>query len=87
MAKRPDLSDYQKKIVHRYYEHRGTINAAKLGDLVGELYLADSPAKADKLWKQAEQALLRAGANPVRVQKLVADRDVAALARLVNELG
>lgn len=87
MAKRPDLSSYQKKIVQRYYEHRDTLTAAKLGDLVGELYLADSPAKAEKLWKKAHQALLRAGANKPQVEKLVAEKNIKALAELVNQLG
>ncbi len=46
MAKRPDLSNYQRKIVDRYYEHRDTIWATKLNDLVGEIAIAQSEALA-----------------------------------------
>jgi hypothetical protein len=87
MAKRPDLTSYQKKIVNRYYEHRDTLDAQKLGDIIGDLYLTEPGKKADKLWDSAQKLLLRAGANEVRVQKIVAEKNVKALAELVAELG
>jgi hypothetical protein len=46
MAKRPDLSSYQRKIVDRYYQHQDTIYATKLGELVGDIALAH----AECLW-------------------------------------
>ena len=46
MAKRPDLTSSQRKIVDRYYEHRDTIWATKLSELVGEIALALAEALA-----------------------------------------
>ncbi|MBI1374196.1 MAG: hypothetical protein GC159_15880 [Phycisphaera sp.] len=85
MAKR-DLTNHQRKIVNRYYEHRDTISLNKLGDIVGELYLCDSEKKAATLWKRVETALKHTKANPARVEKIIADRDREGLAKLVNEL-
>ncbi len=52
-----DLSNYQRKLVDRYYENRDSIMLAKLGELVGELYLAESDKKRDKLWERVATAM------------------------------
>lgn len=46
MAKRPDLSAHQRKIVDRYYQHRDTIWATRLGELVGDIGVAQAEALA-----------------------------------------
>lgn len=85
MAKRPDLSGTQKKIVDRYYQNRETIGANRLGELVSELYLAiGDEKKSARLWKQAATALKNTGAQPATVERLVAARDLDALARLAK---
>ncbi len=84
MAK--DLSRYQQKIVDRYYEHRDTIMLDKLGQIVSDLYLADSPAKADKLWKSAALALEKTAANDAAVRKVLSEKNLEGLARLIGEL-
>jgi hypothetical protein len=86
VAKGQHLSPYQKGVVKRYYEHRDTIARQKLGEIVSELYLCDSPRKAERLWKSARTALVNAGANGVAIEKLMIDRDVERLARMVGEL-
>ncbi len=49
MAKRPDLTSSQRKIVDRYYQHRDTIWATKLGDIVGDIAMATAESlKADR---------------------------------------
>lgn len=85
MAKRPDLSHTQRKIVNRYYEHLDTITVQKLAEAVSELYLADGKA-ADRLWKRVETALAKTGASDARVRQILASRDVSALATLVADL-
>lgn len=66
MAKRPELSSYQRKIVDRYYEHRDTIWATRLSELVGEIALAQAEAlSADR----AGDTKLRDAAEK-KVQKL-----------------
>ena len=82
MGKRPDLSGSQRKIVDRYYQHRDTISANKLGDLVGELYLAaGDEKKSARLWKQAATALKNLGITPGEIERVVEGRDVETLAR------
>lgn len=53
----PDFSPYQRKVIDRYYDHRDSIMLAKLGELVGELYLADSDKKREKLWDRVATAM------------------------------
>ena len=86
MAKGQYLSPYQKGIVKRYYQHKDAALTQKLGEVVSELYLESDPKKKERLWKSAHTALLNAGAAPSRVEKLVAEKNLAALAKLVGEL-
>ena len=52
-----DYTRHQKKIIERYYDRRDEIMLAKLQEIVTELYLAESDAKRDQLWKRAEKAM------------------------------
>ncbi len=85
MAKR-DLSAHQRKIVDRYYEHRDTIMVHKLGEIVGELAMAETEKDRARLWGRAEKALGNLATNESRVRKILDTRDVEGLARLVNDL-
>ena len=85
MAKRPDLTSHQRKIVNRYYEHLDTITVQKLAEAVSELYLAEGKA-ADRLWKRVETALAKTGASDARIRQILAARDIAGLAKLVGDL-
>ena len=49
----PDYTRHQKKIIERYYDRREEIMLAKLQEIVTELYLAETDAKRDQLWKRA----------------------------------
>lgn len=86
MAQGREYSKHQKKIINRYYEHFDTIQLTKLSETVTELYLADSPKKAEKLWKTAATALARLDDNDGRVARILEAKDVEALAKLVSEL-
>jgi hypothetical protein len=86
MAKGQDFTPYQRKIVDRYYEHKDTIMAQKLGELVSELYLCTDPAKAERLWQSARTALHNLEVHQSRIDVLMAKRSAEALAALVNEL-
>ena len=86
MAKGQFLTPYQKGIVRRYYEHKETLMTQKLGELVSELYVCQDERRAGRLWERARRALLNAGANRVAVEKLLADRSVERLAKMVGEL-
>ena len=86
MAKGEYLSPHQKGIVKRYYEHKDTLMQQKLGEIVSDLYLCTSEKQAEQLWQRAYKALLNAGANRVRVEKLMRDRHLGRLAELGKEL-
>jgi hypothetical protein len=85
MAKQ-EHSRYQQQVIRRYYENRDSIALQRLGEIVSELYLCESEKKAEQLWKRAEQALDKAGANQAHAANVVAKRDVQGLARLLNEM-
>ncbi len=85
MAKGQHLSKYQKGIVNRYYEHKDTINATKLAETVSEIYLADDPKKAARLWKTAELALTNLGVKPAQIAPIIANKDIKALAELAQK--
>jgi hypothetical protein len=87
MAKHQHLSHYQQGIVKRYYRNLDGITLGRLQELVSELALAGTDAKArDKLWKRVETALAKADVDRARVDRVLASKDAAALARLVAEL-
>jgi hypothetical protein len=86
MAKGQFHSSYQKGIIKRYYENKEDISAQKLGEIVSDLYLEENDAKAKRKWESAKTALLSLGANAARVEKIVAERNLQALAKLVEEL-
>lgn len=89
MARRPDLTSSQRKIVNRYYLHKDTIVVTRLQEIVSDLYLAEGK-KADALWKRAEKALAGVQTEPPlpksRLEQSVGARDVTKLAELVGEL-
>ncbi|MCY3021194.1 MAG: hypothetical protein NTW87_19445 [Planctomycetota bacterium] len=86
MAKGQFHTPYQKGIIKRYYENKDDLCSQKLGEIVSDLYLETKPARVKQLWESAETALLNMGANKVRVAKIVAEKNLPALAKLVEEL-
>ncbi len=80
-----DYTAYQQKIIKRYYDNLDGIAGQRLADLVGDLYLAEGKKK-EKLWKDAEAAMAKAGVPAARIAHLLAKRDPALLAEVVKEL-
>jgi len=86
MGKGQDLSRHQRSIVKRYYAHLDTIALATLGEIVSDLYLAESPKKADALWKRAERAVAKVAEDDAEVRRTLESRDISRLAALVTSL-
>lgn len=86
MAKGQFHTPYQKGIIKRYYEHKDDLCSQKLGEIVSDLYLETKPARVKQLWESAETALLKMGANKLRVAKIIVARDLTGLAKLAEEL-
>ncbi len=86
MAKGQWLTPHQKGIVRRYYEHQDNMANQKLSEIVSDLYLCEDDKQAARLWKGAHTALVNAGVNKARAERIVAARDLKGLAKLVSEL-
>ena len=56
---RNDYSQHQKAVISGYYNNLDTIMLQKLGELVTELYLADTKAKQNRLWQRANKAMVK----------------------------
>ena len=80
-----EYTNYQKKVISRYYENREQIDAQKLAELVTNLYLATGK-KREKLWESAEEAMRRLKVPESRIAHVVKTQDPAILAEVVNDL-
>jgi hypothetical protein len=84
MAKQ-ERTNYQNKVISRYYENLDTITLTKLQELVTELYLAETPAQKDRLWLRVEKALTKMKVSPAIAAHLLEKKDVRLLAENLND--
>jgi len=80
-----EFSEYQKKVIRRYYDNREEGDEQRFAELVTNLYLAEGKKRA-KLWEQAETYMTRMRVPPSRIAHLMKSQDVALLAEVVQEL-
>lgn len=78
-------SQYQGEVIARYYERLDTIMLQKLGELVTELYLADTPAKRNRLWQRAHKAMTNLKIPPPLIDHIMEKRDVQVLAKNLQD--
>jgi hypothetical protein len=78
-------SSRQQKIIKNYYEHKETIHANKLSEIVSDLWVTESEKGKAKLWSRAQMALMRLGIDATKVAKVVGNRDMEGLAKLVGQ--
>ena len=86
MAKGDYLTPHQKGIVKRYYDNRDDIMMQKLTEAVSDLYVCETEKEANRLWGKVETALGHVCDKNQRVKTICEERDLQALADLVNEL-
>ena len=84
MAKQ-ERTNYQNKVISRYYENLDTITLTKLQELVTELYLAETSAQKDRLWLRVEKALTKMKVSPAIAAHLLEKKDVRLLAENLND--
>lgn len=84
MAKN-DYSAYQKTVISGYYDNLDTIMLQKLGELVTELYLADTKTKKDRLWQRAHKAMVKLKVKPVIIDHIMEKQDVEILAKNLQD--
>lgn len=81
-----DFSRFQQKVIKRYYDNREQIDEQKLSELVTNLYLTTGEKKLAKMWETAEGMMDRLGVPDSRIQHVIASKDPAVLAEVVQEL-
>ncbi len=80
-----DYTRHQQGIIKRYYENADQIQLQRLGELVGDLYLAEGKKK-EKLWLAAVKAMQVLKVPQQRIDHLVAQGSPELVAKLVQEL-
>ena len=84
MAKN-EYSKYQKAVISGYYNNLDTIILQKLGELVTELYLADTQAKQNRLWQRANKAMIKLKVPPAIIDHIMEKKDVEILAKNLQD--
>jgi hypothetical protein len=80
-----EYSSYQRDVISRYYDNLEPITLAKLQELVGQLYLADSEAKQARLWERAQKAMVRLKIKPAIIEHIMNKKDVVVLAKNIED--
>jgi len=80
-----EYSDYQKKIIKRFYDNRDDIDSHRLSEITSDLYLAEGKKK-DRLWKQAGEIMERLNVPKSRIEHVLKTANPAILAEVVNDL-
>jgi hypothetical protein len=80
-----EYSDYQKKVIRRFYDNREQGDEQRLAELVTNLYLSEGK-KRDKLWEQARETMLRLKVPQKRVEHLLKTKEPALIAEVVKEI-
>ena len=57
----------------------------KLAELVSELYVADSQAKDNKLWKRVHRAMTQLGIPEAIINHIMEKKDIQILAKNLQE--
>lgn len=78
-------SEYQKSVIKGYYDNLDTILLTKLGELVSELYLADTDVKKQRLWQRAKKAMVQLKIKPAIVDHIMEKQDVEILAKNLQD--
>ncbi len=80
-----EYNDYQKKVIKDYYGSLDKIALAKLQELTGEIYLAQSDGQKTKLWKKVESALKQLKIPQAIAEHILKQKDPQILAKNIND--
>lgn len=76
---------YQESVIRQYYGNIETIMLQKLGELVTELYLAETKKKQDSLWQRVHKAMIKLKVAPAIIEHIMQKRDVEILAKNLQD--
>ncbi len=80
-----EFTQHQKQLITDYYSNLDAIMLNKLGEMVTELYLAETPAKQNRLWKRAQKAMTNLKIPPAIIEHIMEKEDVQTLAKNLND--
>lgn len=80
MAK-SERSKYQKRVIAGYYKNLNNIMLQKLGELVTELYLAETQSRRDRLWQRVCDAMKKLKVKPAIIAHIMGKKDPRILAK------
>jgi len=78
-------SKYQADVISGYYNHMDTIMLQKLGELVSDLYLADTPARQLRLWQRVHKAMINLKIQPAIIEHIMTKKSVEILAKNLQD--
>ena len=79
-------SRYQQGIVRGFYEYRDDAMVQRLSEIISDLAIETDKGKLAALWKNAQLTLAKTSFDSLKAARVIADRNVEALARTVTEL-
>lgn len=80
-----EYTQRQLDIINRYYRNLSASKLQRLGELVTDLYLADSPARQKRLWEQVEAAMIKLDVPETLRSHILGHRSVEVLAENVQD--
>jgi hypothetical protein len=80
-----EYSQYQKSVISGYYDNLDTIMLGKLGELLTELFLAETQGKRDRLWQRVHKAMLKLKVPPAIIDHIMEKQDVEILAKNLQD--
>jgi hypothetical protein len=81
----PKRTTHQDRIIRNYYQNQDAIMLQKLGDLVGEAYLAEGKART-RVWGRIAAALKNLEIPESQIQHLVKSDNPELVANLLKQL-
>lgn len=77
---------FQQGIIRGFYEYRDEAMIQRLQEIISDLALEADKGKASSLWKAAGMTLAKTSYDSLKAARVIADRNVEALAKIVTEL-
>jgi len=77
---------YQQGIIRGFYEYRDEAMIQRLQEIISDLALEADKGKSASLWKAAGMTLAKTSYDSLKAARVIADRNVEALAKIVSEL-
>lgn len=86
MAKGFERREYQGRQGMQYGNHPDAINLQKLGEVVSDLFMCTDDRDRTRMWSTAARLLSKSKADKERVAKVMLEKRVGALSKLVTDL-